>query len=443
MRRIAPLLVVCATVVAGTGVTGLYRAAPAHAASQFAIQSEPVDFTPWLLASTPNQVVRELVPCGRLMYAVGTISNIGQGSHTYHRSNAFSFSQATGVVTSWNPQVNGQVNSIDFSSDCTTAYLGGDFSRVHGVTAHNLAAVSTRTGRVVRGFRHNANHEVQTVQFEHGRLFVGGAFTRINGTARAKLASLNRTTGKVTDYSRITVTGEYPRTWTRVYNSQISHDHQRMLIEGVFTSLAGKPRQQMAVLDFTRSRLTLDKWTSTEFTRACHADESFYVRAGAWSPDDTTIYAASTGYKPASGTGSRTTQPRSGLCDSVAAFPFRHGAVHHRWINYTGCDSLYGVAATRYAVYITGHERWANNSHGCNAPGPGAVPRRGIAAISPSTGLARAWNPTRALGHGGDDMTLTRAGLWVASDNWKNGQAQQCGGHPDHGGICFLPYSGS
>jgi hypothetical protein len=36
-------------------------------------------------------------------------------------------------------------------------------------------------------------------------------------------------------------------------------------------------------------------------------------------------------------------------------------------------------------------------------------------------------------------MLVTRAGLWVASDNAFS--ADKCGGVSGHAGICFLPYS--
>lgn len=427
---------VCAVMSLLVGVT--VWPGPADAAHHGPVGSTPAGYTPWLLASTPGQQVRELVPCGGRMYAVGTISAIGQGSSTYRRGNAFSFSQTTGAVSRWNPRVNGEVDSIALTKDCRTAYLGGSFSTVHGVAASNIVAVNTTTGAVRTGFRRNANDEVDTVQVVHGRVFVGGAFTHINGRPHAYLASLERRTGAVTPYSRLSISGRYPNSRTHVYNSQVSHDEKRMLIEGVFTSVGPRARQQVAVLVFGRTRLRVDRWTSTEFDRACSIH--FYVRAAAWSPGDSRIYTASTGERPVSGLGSRRSDPRRGLCDAVAAFPFRHEAVRHDWVNYTGCDSLYGVVADHHAVYVTGHERWADNGHGCDVAGPGAVSRRGLAAINPGTGKARGWNPSRSLGIGGDDMTFTRLGLWVASDNWKNGLAQVCGHQDRHGGICLLPY---
>jgi hypothetical protein len=57
--------------------------------------------------------------------------------------------------------------------------------------------------------------------------------------------------------------------------------------------------------------------------------------------------------------------------------------------------------------------------------------------LSPTTG-ALTFNPTRARGLGADDMLLTGAGLWIASDNLDGGQS--CGGVDGLAGLCFLPY---
>lgn len=407
------------------------------------VSTVPASYTPWLLSSPANQRVWELQQCGGTMFAVGQFTAIGQGGKTYTRSNAFSFSATTGAVTSWFPNVTGSgnfVHSVALSPDCSTAYLGGSFSTVNGTAAANIVAVDASTGAVRTGFAHNATNEVDTLQYTHGQVLAGGLFGTINGVARTRFASLDPTSGAVTNYANLAISGAYPNTGTKIYNSQLSHSGNKMLVEGVFTSVAGLARQQIFMLDLGSAAATVDAWTSAEFSQPCSPSLSFYVRGANWSPDDASVYIATTGYKPASGPGSSTSDPRAGLCDAAAAFPATSRSVSHKWINYTGCDSYYAVAADANNVYVSGHERWANNPLGCDFAGPGAVSRPGIASLNPSTGQATSWNPTRSLGYGTVQLLLTSAGLWVASDDFSNGLAQKCGGFTNHGSICFFPY---
>jgi hypothetical protein len=66
-----------------------------------------------------------------------------------------------------------------------------------------------------------------------------------------------------------------------------------------------------------------------------------------------------------------------------------------------------------------------------------------MAGLSPHNGKVT-FNPTRGRGLGAQDMLITPAGLWIASDNAQNVDA--CGktssGAVAHGhaGLCFLPY---
>jgi hypothetical protein len=60
-----------------------------------------------------------------------------------------------------------------------------------------------------------------------------------------------------------------------------------------------------------------------------------------------------------------------------------------------------------------------------------------MVGLSPSRGSV-VFNPTRGRGLGADDMEVTAAGLWIASDNFDN--TNQCAGRSGHAGICFLPY---
>ncbi len=399
------------------------------------------------------------LPAGT-MYAVGTFTQIKHGSTIYTRNNAFSFS-ATGqfAVTSWDPDVNGTVDTIAFNgSDCSTAYLGGHFTTVGGAVAKNIAAVDAG-GALVPGFKDNASGEVETLAVANGHLLAGGTFKGINGsTADPYFASLSPATGRDDGFAHLSISGNYvfpgvhPNP-TKVYNQQISHSGNLDLVEGDFTSVGGHGRQQVFMLDVSGPAAQVTGWSSPEFDGSqgnlpqgyayqCSVKESFYIRAAAWSPDDSTVYTAATGFNPWNWS---TSNPRTGLCDAVAAFPATQAEVTHKWINYTGCDSLYSVGADSSAVYIGGHERWANNPNGCNHQGPGALPAPGMGGFNTSSGAlitnasGTAGLYSRSRGRGADDLLVTSAGLWVASDNF--GGNTSCGGISGHAGICFLPNS--
>jgi hypothetical protein len=426
------------------------------------VSPKPATGTPHLASSsTPTEQVHQLVQCGGTMYGVGSFSSILQGGKTYHRTNVFSFSAtAPYTVTSWAPNVVGStsvnndgadaINSIAFAGgNCANAYIGGHFTSVNGTSVHNIAEISTTTGNVVSTFGHNANGGVSTLLAVGSHLLTGGNFTSINNSsADPFFASLNTTTGKNDGFAHLNVSGHYQfqnvtNNSTHIYNQQLSHGGTLDLVEGDFTSVGGLPRQQIFMLNVGGSSATVTGWTSPEFSQPCADSEPFYVRAAAWSPGDSTVYIGTTGYKPYNlPAGS---YPRSGLCDAAAAFPATQASVSHKWINYTGCDSLYSAAADSHAAYFGGHERWSMNPVGCNFLGTGAYNAPGMEGVDPANGAlyinsaGTAGYYSRARGIGAAGMLITSAGLWIASDNLSG--SNTCGGVSGLAGICFLPYS--
>ena len=121
-----------------------------------AVSPTPAAGTPALVHKTGNTKdrIRQMVQCGNTMFAVGSFSSVVQGGSTFSRTNVFSFSAtAPYTITSWAPAVNGIVNSIAFNgTDCTDAYIGGDFSSVNGTAVTDIAEIDTTAGDVVPGF---------------------------------------------------------------------------------------------------------------------------------------------------------------------------------------------------------------------------------------------------------------------------------------------------
>lgn len=410
-----------AFVAGALGVAALVALPTAQA--EATVSATPASWTPQI--TTTDARVRQLAQCGSTMYAVGVFGTVRQGGKSYVRHNAFSFDARNGALTSWNPDVSGRVESIALSADCATAYLGGSFTQIGPTGVRNIAAVSTTTGAVRSGFKHNTNGMVNTVAVVNGGrdVLVGGAFTSINGTPRPYYASLDPVTGQVNTYLQLNVAGHVSSDPTKVFNQQVSPSGTKLLFEGTFTSVSGQPRVQLAELDLGSASATLDGFSSATLNSTSCAIP-FYIRAAAFSPDERTVYIATTGF-----VGS------SPYCDAAVAFPNTANTTA-KWINKTGGDSLYSVVAGPADVYIGGHERWANNPYGRDSCGTGCVPRPGIGDISATSGLATSWNPTRTRGKGADDLVITPAGLWVASDTFFD--SVKCAGvyHP---GICFFP----
>jgi hypothetical protein len=417
------------------------------------VMPKPLTGTPhFAVTSKPIEQVRQLVQCGGTMYAVGTFSQILQGSHSYKRHNVFSFSAIPPfAMTSWAPNVNGEVNSIAFRpGKCSRAYIGGSFTSVNGTAAKNIAEINTSTGAVAKSFAHNASATVQTIVALDHHLLVGGDYKSINGSsANPYMTGLNPTTGKDDGFVHLRISGHYQYKGvaynpTKVYNQALSHHGKLDLVMGDFTSVGGKSRQQIFMLNVGGSGAKVTGWTSRTFNGHCVTVEPFYVRAASWSPDDSTIYIATTGRnyynRP------HNAFPLKGLCDVAAAFPATHTSVLPIWKNYTGCDSLYSTAADAGTAYFGGHERWSMNPNGCNYQGKGAYNAVGMEGLSPANGdlylnsnkKAPSGYYERSRGLGADDMLLTNAGLWIASDN--EGHSQTCGFVSGLSGICFLPY---
>jgi hypothetical protein len=397
---------------------------PASAATP-SVSSTPASWTPYITSS--DTVVRQLAQCGNTMYAVGSFTSVGSPGHSSQsRGRGMAFDAGNGTLLAWDPQVNGIVDSIAFTPDCASAFLGGSFSSVRGTGRSNLVKVSTATAAVDPTFNPAPDREVYSLMYTHGVLIAGGSFSTIAGISRSAMASLNPTTGQATSYLKLNIQGNLPNSVRKIYNMEISHSGNRLLAMGSFTSVLGVARRQIFMLDLGSTTATLDNWYAPAFSQSCSSGEPFWLQAAAWSPDDSRIYVATTGYRGV-----------SPLCDTAAAYSSASSStLSPLWINRTGCDSLYSVAADDTFVYVGGHERWMSNP-ACDSKGAGALDRPGVGSMTAASGAATSWNPTRARGKGADDMIITSAGLWIASDNWNN--SVKCGGvyHP---GICFFPY---
>ena len=397
------------TLTLGLGVLPAGDAVASLAQSQV-VSSDPANFTPNVEsdATVSKPAVHALEQVGSTMYAGGAFATVSNSSRTasYQRHNIMAFSATSGALTSFAPQIDGTVWAIEASG--TSLYVGGDFTTVNGVTRKKLVKLDATTGAVDQTF--NAaikSGDVTEIRLVDGRLIVGG---KLPGS----LLALDPATGANTGYIDLGISGRVASNAgpTKVYKFAVNPAGTRLVALGNFTQVAGATRWQAFMLDLGATAATLNPWYYQPLENMCQASRlPAYLRDVDFSPDGSYFVFVSTGFVPRSGGLGRD------LCDATARFETAITApVRPTWINYTGGDTLHSVAVTGAAVYVQGHQRWLDNASGRDSAGPGAVSRPGIGAISPTSGLALSWNPTKTRGVGGKDLLATSAGLWVGSD---------------------------
>ena len=388
------------------------------------VSADPVDYTPHVLDGT----VWALALVGDAVVVGGSFTKVTDSgrTQTFARKNVFAYGLRDGVVRPFAPQVDGPVYALA-AGPGGTVYLGGSFKTVGGTGQRGLARVSLADGSRVSTFGAKINWgDVRALSVSRNLLYAGGTFSAVNGTTRLGLARMNPINGAVDPGfdAKLSAPG---LSRTRVEHFDISPDGTRLVAIGALLKAGGVPRTQIAMFDVGGPAATLTSWYTDAYASTCMPGFDTYLRQVKFSPDGSYFVVAATG---------RASSP-SKLCDSAARFE-TGGAGRHNpsWVQRTGGDSLYAVAVTGVAVYLGGHQRYLDNPFGSDAkgPGPGAVPRVGIGAVSPATGKALAWNPTRSRGVGVRAFLVTAQGLIVGSDTDQLG-------HEYHGRLGMFPLS--
>jgi hypothetical protein len=400
-------------------------AAGVNVAHSVVVSADPVGTTPNVLDGQVNAIVQ----VGGKMIAGGTFTQVRRGGGPIlTRNNIFAFDPATGTIdTAFVPTVNGEVRALEAASDGQSVFVGGAFTNVNGATVNRLTKLNVADGQRVTAFAANASGLVRDLVLRGGRLFVGGNFGTIKGQSRSRLAAVNETSGNVDANLNLPFTGTHNGGTTNVYKLDVNPAGTRLVAIGNFTAVGGVARRQAAVLDVAAgSPATVANWETSRYADACAGVFDTYMRDVDISPDGSYFVIVTTGAYRA-----------NRLCDTAARWESNAtgAGLQPTWVSYTGGDTLYSVGITGTAVYVGGHQRWHNNPFRGDAPGAGAVPREGIAALDPVNGLPFTWNPGRTRGVGVFALYSTTQGLWVGSDT------EQLGGE-FHARLGMFPTAG-
>jgi len=403
------------------------------------VSENPADFTPSLVDTGPTQEhVNAVAQLGNTMYAGGLFDAVTNGGTNIARDNFMMFNRSTGTVVA-SPAFNDEIWAIESHGD--SVYVGGEFSTVGGVQRPRLVKLNA-DGSVDTSFNANLKGgRVLDLHMYRGpgqpRLFVGG-------TAGTKLMALNPDTGQrdvgffdlaITEpivHQGVTAFGG-----VGVSNFAISPDGSKLVAVGNFTSVNGQSRRRAFMADLPASGVgsaTLSPWYYEPFNDVCastRARRLAYLSDVDFAPTGNYFVIVATGFNPESDDWG------THVCDAAARFDTPPvgplNPTEPKWINYTGGDTIWSVAATGAAVYVQGHFQFLDNEFGVGGnPAPTAVTRRGIGALDPDNGEALPWNPGKPAQMGGKQLLATSDGLWVASDS------KRFNGEPRHG-IAFAP----
>jgi hypothetical protein len=207
-----------------------------------------------------NNSVEALGVANGVVYAGGAFTSVrppgaALGTSETARNHLAAFSASTGaLVTSFNPNVNGEVYALNVSTDGTKLYVAGNFTTVGGTTRQRIARLNLPSGTVDTAWTANANAIVATVTSNASSVYVGGDFTNIKNTARQRVAKLNTTNGDV-------VTAFNASSDKRIAASAIAPDGSRVLIGGENDVINGQPQAAIASLNPTTGALM--PWAAT------------------------------------------------------------------------------------------------------------------------------------------------------------------------------------
>lgn len=413
-RRLAALVATLAPVLA------LCVPASASAVPQDSI----VSATP--SASTPavnNGRVEDIAQAGGKTFLGGTFTSASSARSTavLTRNRILAFTSSGIVDPGFAPSLDRSVLALLPGTSRNSVYVGGSFTTLNGMPTKKLLLLDTATGAQVPGFQAPPmNGLVNDVERVGNRLYVAGTFTKVGGAAHTGLVTLDATTGKLDPYLNLQPAGHH--NWTSSSSSgdakgavgvtrlAVNPAGTRLVAIGNFKTVDGTDRDQVLMADLTGSTATLVNWQTNRYDPRCYANAyDSWIRDVDFARDGSYFVIVGTGGYPG----------YDDLCDAAARWETAATGsdLQPTWVDWTGGDTLLSVAITSQAVYVGGHQRWLNNAYATDRAGPGAVPRPGLGALDPTTGLPLAWNPGRnPRGIGAGALYVAPEGLYVGSD---------------------------
>lgn len=218
---------------AALGTTAASAAAADHVTQSTVVNAVPAAYTP----DVNDGTVYAIAQSGSTVVIGGDFTSIsphGDSGTVDPVDHIAAFTAGTGeILTTFSPQINGTVFSVLPGPAADTVYVGGDFTDIDGTTSH-IALLDTTTGAIAPGWSSPTfggpagGTTVNSIALSGGHLFIGGVFSTVGGQTRQNLAVLDPSTGALnTTYATPTFGGH--------------HNFQRLCVPSSQTACASSP----------------------------------------------------------------------------------------------------------------------------------------------------------------------------------------------------------
>ncbi len=135
--------------------------------------------------------VNSMAISGTTLIVGGTFTQATDASGVVNRNRLLGINLSTGLITSWNPNLNGIVRKVAIDPS-GRIWAVGEFTTVGGVAHGRVARFSPSF--VTDAFDANATGVVTDVIFDANNAYICGNFANAGGSARTKLAAFSLTT---------------------------------------------------------------------------------------------------------------------------------------------------------------------------------------------------------------------------------------------------------
>src|SRR4051794_21051442 len=173
-------------------------------------------------AGTPSTVAADALPTvqidgvawaqavvGNTVYVGGSFASARPagapaGTGETQRANLLAYDIRSGdLVTSFAPNLNGQVLAVAASPDGSRIYVAGDFTEIDGQVRKRVAAFDTATGALVATWAPNVNSQVRAVAATASTVYLGGSITAVGGVSRTRLAAVTAADGSLLPWAPV------------------------------------------------------------------------------------------------------------------------------------------------------------------------------------------------------------------------------------------------